>query len=359
MKLVTDKGPLFSPVRGRHYQFDHFNTTYREIYLDAEAEAPTLPYILIYPFQRVHRFEFTWKSLMTESKAAALGLQPLLTFTKNVKELHEGEDTASTQKMVIVVRTKKNQHYLLDREVHPFIMDLISKDSIGVKLIFSFTLKICNMNQILSDFPKGNFLQYAENLIMSELGSKLRNQIFEELRGAAHGGIKDDIKKVMAIVNKEFKKHGFMLLRIMNEAVMVLPESQKLIDAQMQVLTEESIAKQLEISSNAKAKAAIVTGDADTAVLEKRTRNVGAAETAVLTKRTADVGKAEADVIGQKVDKIRPYQERNNATKVNVSKNIGQVPGTLVLGNVFDNDTTLDEVVTANLITKKGARNAA
>lgn len=364
MKLVTDEGPLFSPVRGRHYQFDRFNTTYREIYLDANDPAPFLPYLLIYPFQRVHRFEFSWKTLMTEDEAQAKGLRPILTYVKNTKELSEGDDRVEVQKLCVVKRSVKDQYYLLDREVHPFILDILSSDSVGVKLIFTFTLKIVEMNQILSDFPAGNFLAYAENLIVSELGCILRGLKFEELRGVAHGGIQQEIEDMKEKVNKEFAKHRFTLLRVMNEAVMILPESAKLILEQQNIALEKAKKEQLEISSKAKAAAEIITGNAQTIVLTKRAKDVGNAETEVLTKRTKEVGEIEADVLGQKLYELAGYQRTNKSnidlTKVGIAEKLGNL-STLVSNNVFGDDSKFEEILTAELVAKKsqgGGQNA-
>ncbi len=338
--LVNDEGKyfLFSPFRGRHYLLARGNTSNREIFLDSSSPTPLFPFSILIPFfEEVHRFKFTWKSLMTEEDAIKRELKPLLTYEKNVKESGESDDVAVTQKMVMVTRTKKDQYYLLDREIHPFDITILSADSSDLKFVFTFTLRILDMNKILADFPEGNMLQVVENMIITELNCALRKLKLQELRGSIKDGIRDDVEKIKKKLNPEFHDHGFELLKVMNEAIIVLPSSRKRIEAEQGIEIEKSTKKVTLIKADATAKSTIKTR---TAEIEMKKME----------------GMAEARVLDQKLRNLYQFRVADkkeiNLTQKEVSKNLGSTIGVVVLGNGsgLESDDKLISNIIANSI---------
>ncbi len=358
----SDKSTLaFSPIRGRHYLVSRGNTVTREIFYDENEPGPALPISPLIPiFERIFTFPLTFKTLMPEQDAIKKGLSPLMTYRINVSEVDStGKEVTTTQRMCIVQRTIKDQHYLLDREVHPIEISIASSDGTEVKLIFTFTIQILDMELLLAKFPAGNFLQYAENSIIAKLRKVLPKKTFDEIRGVAKGpdggeiGLQDDLEKIKNELNaQEFKKeYGFHFLVIMHENWILTKEAaerlKKIQDEQL-----EKIQKNIEITkAQGLAAATKLKGDAETDVLQKRKTDVGNAQTAVMTKRTIDVGAAEVTVLKNKIAAITPFQKLMNTNAATVSSNLKDLKGTLITDKGgIGGGTHLVEMMIANSI---------
>ncbi len=350
---ITDKGPiLFSPIRGRHYIVGRFNVATDEIYFDDNEPAPRLGFMILIPFlERIMTFPFTWQQLMTEEEAYAKNLRPLLTYEKNVKSSDESGDKVAPQKMCLVRRHRDDQHYLLDREVHPFDLRIVPTDGGEIKFIIKFTLLIEDAKRIYSEFPSGNFLSYAQDIISTKLGNKYRTMKLDELRGKDAEGVIDETDDVLNEINEtEFKDHSFKLLKIMVEDIVILPATQQQI-AEIQKVSIERIKiegelhkkEQLLIQANAEANATKIKGNA---------------KIEIDTKRTIDVGNAEAKVLGEKITKILNYQQQNKAlvdkTKEVVSYNHKNVTTLVETGGTKDSDV-FEQVLVAEVTTKGGS----
>lgn len=327
-----DSGWIFSPVRGRHYLLSRGSTTYREIFYSDTDPAPRFPFQVLVPyFQNVYKFRFEWKTLMPETEAIKKGLRPLLTFEKNIKSANEGPDAAVVQKMSLVFRVKEDQHYLLDREVHPFEVRVVSSDGVAIDFIFKFIIKIDDMLILLAKFSGGNFLTYIENQITSKLGTRLRQQEFTALHGISVDGIQDDCDKVRDEVNAKIQNlnYGFEILDVMHEATIIPPESTERIKAEQSIKIAEFTKK-----------AAITTGEGRAAVIKLE----GNAETEVQTKRTKNVGAEEVTVLENTLKAQK--NQGVNLTAVAIAKELSNLKGTLVFGP----NANLVDSMTANKI---------
>jgi regulator of protease activity HflC (stomatin/prohibitin superfamily) len=356
--LINDKGDfqLFSPIRGRHYLMANGNTVTREIFYDSEADAPDLPVKFLIPgFERIHRFKFTFKSLMSQQEAERRGLMPLLTFEQNIRGAGESDDDITVQKMCMVTRTIEDQHYLLDREVHPFEIVILSSDNSELKFVFTFTLKIDDANKVVSDFPGGNAMGYAERLIISELNTELRTLEMKELLGRAKGGIKDNLQTVIDTLNNgEFGPHGFTLLRINHEATIIPTKTQERINAAQEIPIAESKkeieligantqAEVIEIKAKANANAVTIAAKAESDATETKAKGTAAATETIQTaeikmqvQRTTDVGKANTTVMLNNLKIIYQFNKHDkgivDATQQSVARNLKDLKGVLILG---------------------------
>lgn len=336
----SDKATLtFSPVRGRHYLMARGNTVIREIFYDENENGPALPISPLIPFfQQIFQFPFTWKSLMTEQEAQTRGLRPMITYQRNLTGANENlTDAVIPQKMCMVQRTVHNQHYLLDREVHPIEIDIASVDGTDVKLIFTFTIQILDMKLLLAKFPAGNFLQYAENSIVAKLRAALPKKKFDEIRGVASDdgspiGLQDDLNQIRdALNNEEFEaKYGFKFLIIMHEDWILTPAAAERLSKIQAVETAKLDAKVIVTNAQATADARKVTGETEIAIETKKKTSVGNAQTAVMKKRTQEVGDEEVKILTKKIAAITPLQTLMNTNAATVSSNLKDLKGTLI-----------------------------
>ncbi len=356
----SDKGTLnFSPVRGKHYLVSRGNTVTREIFYDEEESAPILPISPLIPvFEQIFRFPFTWKSLMPEQDAKKRGLRPLVTYQVNMKGANETlDDDVAPQKMCIVQRSVDDQHYLLDREVHPIEINIASIDGTDVKLIFLFTIQILDMKLLLAKFPGGNFLQYAEKSVIAKLRSKLPRKKFDDIRGVASEdgspvGLQDDLNEIRDELNREeFETiYGFKFLTIIHEDWIITPEAAARLKAVQEVELAKLGKKVVVTKAEGEADATKIKGNAETEVQKKRTTETGNAQTDVLKKRTAEVGKAEVDVLKQKIKAITPLQKLMNANSAAIAESLKDLDGTLITDKGALGGSNLVEMLIANSI---------
>ncbi len=335
--FINDRGDFcfFSPERGRRYLMARGNTIINEIFYDSEAEAPPLPFIFLIPwFQRIHKFKFTFKSLMSEDEAKKRNLKALVTFEQNLKGADESDDNITVQKMVMVTRTIEDQYYLLDREVHPFEITILSSDGSEVKFVFMFTLKIDDGMKVVSDFPGGNAMGFVERLIISKLNAKLRKLKFDELRGTTNDGILNELNEIISELNAgEFQPHGFSLLHITHEATIIPKATQERINAEQKVPIAES-EKQASIKkAEGDAEVKKITANATA----EATRTTEAAVIEMAAKKVEDVGVKQTALLKNNLKVVYEFNKDDRGivdqTKTKIAYNLGQTKGVVVIGN--------------------------
>ncbi len=347
---------FFSPRRGFHYLVSQGNVVADSIYLDNNSPVPFLfGNIILLPYiERIFTFPFVWKQLMTEQDAAKKNLIPLLTYKKEVEKSttdngkNDGKKMVETQSMCLVRRSRNDQWFLLDREVHPFDIKIVSSDGAEVQIVFKFVLRILDAKGIMSAYPSGNFLSYVEDLLKTEIGKKLREKELEELQGATKGGVNNDCELIVIDINQKttFPKDLFIIDTLLPEDVILSKGSESIIKARqeksVQKITTDvrtEIAKQTKINAEADAEAITIKGKA---------------EITIAAEKTETVGTKEAEVLGLKLAKVIEFQKADKAlvdeTKVAVALQQNKVT-TLVTTGTDEGNPIVKQLV-ANIATK-------